>query len=109
MFQWIGRILIIFLLGFTQVAWSIGQVESSAVQKKLVSTQREIATTKKNKKRRKRYKKRVMIDFEDELIGGGASVPSIFHLFHKKQLNYGRLIKFRKNFLPEMRRTVREI
>ena len=54
-------------------------------------------------------KKRVVIDFQDELLEGGVSNPSIFHLFHKKQLDYGRLVKFRKNFLPEMRRTAREL
>ncbi len=60
------------------------------------------------KKKRKRSK-RVVIDFQDELLEGSVSNPSIFHLFHKKQMNYGRLIKLRKNFLPEMRRTAREI
>ena len=54
-------------------------------------------------------KKRVVIDFQDELLEGALSNPGIFHLFHKKQLDYGRLVKFRKNFLPEMRRTAREI
>lgn len=67
------------------------------------------ATRRRRRKRRKKLKKRVVIDFQDELIEGSASAPSIFHLFHKKQLNYGRLIKFRKNFLPEMRRTAREL
>ena len=60
-------------------------------------------------KRKKRRQKRVVIDFQDELLEGSVSNPSIFHLFHKKQLDYGRLVKFRKNFLPEMRRTAREI
>ena len=53
--------------------------------------------------------KRVVIDFEDELLEGNVSNPSIFHLFHKKEMKYGNLIKLRKNFLPEMRRTAREI
>lgn len=65
-----------------------------------------LAQTTKSKKKRK---KRVVIDFQDELLEGSASNPSIFHLFHKKQIDYGRLVKFRKNFLPEMRRTAREI
>ena len=60
-------------------------------------------------KRKKRRQKRVVINFEDELLEGNVSNPSIFHLFHKKELDYGRLVKFRKNFLPEMRRTAREI
>ncbi|MDE0119216.1 MAG: hypothetical protein OXM55_04320 [Bdellovibrionales bacterium] len=61
------------------------------------------------KKSQKKRQKRVVIDFQDELLEGGVSNPSIFHLFHKKQLDYGRLVKFRKNFLPEMRRTAREL
>ena len=63
----------------------------------------------KTNQRTGKRKKRVVIDFQDELLEGGVSNPSIFHLFHKKQMNYGRLVKFRKNFLPEMRRTAREI
>ncbi len=61
------------------------------------------------KSAKKKRQKRVMIDFQDELLEGGVSNPSIFHLFHKKQMDYGRLVTFRKNFLPEMRRTAREI
>ena len=64
-------------------------------------------TAKKTKVKKRKGK--VVIDFQDELLEGSVSNPSIFHLFHKKQLDYGRLVKFRKNFLPEMRRTVREI
>ena len=62
-----------------------------------------------NKKKRVKKRKKVVIDFQDELLEGATSNPNIFHLFHKKQLDYGRLIKFRKDFLPEMRRTAREI
>ena len=61
------------------------------------------------RKKKRKGGKRVVIDFQDELLEGTVSNPSIFHLFHKKQIKYGRLIKLRKNFLPEMRRTAREI
>ena len=60
-------------------------------------------------KGKRKFKKRVVIDFQDELLEGNVANPSIFHLFHKKQMDYGRLVKFRKNFLPEMRRTAREL
>ena len=60
-------------------------------------------------KRNINRKKRITIDFQDELIEGDVTNPNIFHLFHKKQIRYSRLIRFRKNFLPEMRRTAREI
>lgn len=60
-------------------------------------------------KNKTRKKKRVKINFEDELLEGNVSNPNIFHLFHKKQISYGRLIKMRKDFLPEMRRTAGEL
>ena len=63
----------------------------------------------KKKRGKKRVPKKVTINFEDELLHGGPSGPGIFNLFQKKDVNYGRLIKFRKNFLPEMRRTAREM
>ena len=65
---------------------------------------------KARKKRRGKKPRIVNIDFEDELrIKGKLLGPSIFSLFQRKDLNYGKLIKPRKNFLPEMRRTLEEI
>jgi len=61
----------------------------------------------KNKK--VKGKKRIMIDFQDELVEGDVSNPNIFLLFHKKQIKYSQLIRLRKDFLPEMRRTAREL
>ena len=49
------------------------------------------------------------IDFEDELILGEKKNPELIHLFQKKQFNFKRLIKLRKNFLPEMRKTAEDI
>ena len=63
-------------------------------------------------KRKKRGKKGriVSVDFDDELrIKGRLMGPSIFSLFQKKELNYGKLIKPREHFLPEMRRTLEDI
>ena len=52
----------------------------------------------------------VDIDFDDELrIKGKTLGPGIFTLFQKKNLQYGRLIKPRKDFLPEMRSTLGDI
>ena len=66
---------------------------------------------KKKKKRRRGKKPRIVsVDFDDELqIKGKLLGPSIFSLFQKKDLNYGKLIKPRENFLPEMRRTLEDI
>ena len=63
-------------------------------------------------KRSKKGKKGriVSVDFDDELrIKGRLMGPSIFSLFQKKELNYGKLIKPREHFLPEMRRTLEDI
>ena len=57
------------------------------------------------KKRRKVY----TVDFQDEFIEGHVKNPTIFHLFNKQELEYGRLVDLKENFLPEMRRTAGEI
>ena len=52
----------------------------------------------------------VDIDFDDELrIKGKLLGPSLFTLFQKKNINYGKLIKPRNHFLPEMRETAQDI
>lgn len=60
----------------------------------------------RSKKQKKKKKPRIVnVDFDDELeIKGKLIGPSIFSLFQKKDLNYGKLIKPREDFLPEMRR-----
>jgi hypothetical protein len=54
-------------------------------------------------------KKRTTINFEDELVEGEVQKPELMYLLQKKQFNFKRLIKLRKNFLPEMRRTSEDI
>jgi len=52
----------------------------------------------------------VKIDFDDELlIKGKVLGPSLFTLYQKRNVEFGRLIKPRKNFLPEMRATLGDI
>jgi hypothetical protein len=50
-------------------------------------------------------KKRTVINFEDELVEGDVNKPELSYLLQKKQFNFGKLIKLRENFLPEMRKT----
>lgn len=50
-------------------------------------------------------KKTTSINFEDELIEGDVKKPELLYLLQKKQFNFKRLIKLRKNFIPEMERT----
>tara|TARA_B100001248_G_scaffold261550_1_gene253099 strand:- start:1189 stop:1440 length:252 start_codon:yes stop_codon:yes gene_type:complete len=53
--------------------------------------------------------KRTVIDFEDELIEGDINKPELSYLLQKKQFNFGKLIKLRENFLPEMRSTIEKV
>lgn len=53
--------------------------------------------------------RRATINFEDELVEGSTQKPELFYLFQKKNFNYGRLIKMRENFLPEMRKTTEDV
>ncbi len=53
--------------------------------------------------------RRATLNFEDELVEGSTQKPDLFYLFQKKNFNYGRLIKLRENFIPEMRRTTEDL
>ena len=53
--------------------------------------------------------KKTSINFEDQLVQGELRKPELFYLLQKKQFNFGRLIKLRENFLPEMRKTAEEV
>lgn len=54
-------------------------------------------------------KKKTTINFEDQLVTGELRKPELFYLLQKKQFNFGRLIKLRENFVPEMRRTSEQV
>jgi len=56
-----------------------------------------------------RPKKRTNIDFEDQLIQGEVKKPELFYLLQKKQFNFGKLIRLRENFVPEMQKTAEDI
>ena len=61
-------------------------------------------------KKRTRKGKIVEINFDDELLIKGKLLgPSLFTLYQKRNVEFGKLIKPRKNFLPEMRATVGDI
>ena len=63
----------------------------------------EYAEAKKKKKRK------ASVNFEDELIHGDVKGSELLYFLKRKQVNYKKLIKLRKNFLPEMRRSGEEI
>lgn len=53
--------------------------------------------------------RKATLNFEDELVEGSTQKPELFYLFQKKNFNFGRLIRLRQNFLPEMRQTSEDI
>lgn len=53
--------------------------------------------------------KKTNVDFEDQLIQGDVQKPELFYLLQKKQFNFGKLIKLRENFIPEMSKTAEDI
>ena len=54
-------------------------------------------------------RKRTNINFEDELIQGETKKPELFYLLQKKQFNFGKLIRLRENFIPEMQKTSEDV
>lgn len=50
-----------------------------------------------------------VLSFEDELIQGDVSSPDLFVILKNKNLNFGKLLKLRENFIPEMRQTRQEV
>jgi hypothetical protein len=53
--------------------------------------------------------KRTNVDFEDQLVQGEVKKPELFYLLQKKQFNFGKLIKLRENFIPEMQKTAEDV
>jgi hypothetical protein len=53
--------------------------------------------------------KRTSVDFEDQLVQGEVRKPELFYLLQKKQFNFGKLIKLRENFIPEMEKNSEDI
>ncbi len=50
-----------------------------------------------------------VLSFEDELIQGDVSSPDLFVILKNKNINFGRLLKLRKDFIPEMRQTRQDV
>ncbi len=53
--------------------------------------------------------RRAKLNYEDELVEGSTQKPELFYLFQKKNFNYGKLIKLRENFIPEMKKTTEDL
>lgn len=75
----------------------------------LLSFSLNSASAQSSKRRKAKGVKQQTLDFEDELVEGATQKPELFYLLQKRNFNYKRLIKLRKNFLPEMRRTSEKV
>jgi hypothetical protein len=49
------------------------------------------------------------LNFEDELIQGDVSSPDLLFILKSKNANYGKLLKLRDHFLPEINDTKYDI
>jgi hypothetical protein len=109
--NWEGYIFT-FLLAFTLMLnanFAIAQ-ESEDSSESVPSPISESASTQTVKKTKRSAKnKRTEVNFEDQLIKGEVQKPELFYLLQKKQFNFGKLIKLRENFLPEMRKTAEDV
>ena len=54
-------------------------------------------------------KRRIDINFEDELVKGDIKKPELFYLLQRKQFNLKRMINLRDDFIPEMKSTGKRI
>ena len=63
------------------------------------------------KKGKSTSKSRIVdVNFDDELLIRGKLLgPSLFTLYQKRNVEFGKLIKPRENFLPEMRASMVDI
>jgi len=61
------------------------------------------AKTKADKKREAK------VDFEDELVEGQLKKPNLFNILRGKDARSKKLIKLRKDFIPEMRGTAEDL
>jgi hypothetical protein len=57
----------------------------------------------------KKAPRTTQLDFEDELIEGNVSSPDLLFILKSKNANYGRLLKLRDHFLPEINATKYDI
>lgn len=53
--------------------------------------------------------KTTRLNFEDELIEGNVSSPDLLFILKSKSASYGKLLKLRDDFLPEMNETKHDI
>lgn len=53
-------------------------------------------------------KKKIYIQFENELVDGQRESPSMDYFFIRKEANYKKMMKLRDSFLPEIKKGKRD-
>ncbi len=53
-------------------------------------------------------KKKIFIQFENELVDGQRESPGVDYLFNRKEANYKKMMKLRENFLSEVKKGKRD-
>jgi hypothetical protein len=76
----LNKIIFLLILTFALPGWS---QEQTMNEKKAVKS------------------KRLMLNFEDELVRGSNEEPSIESIFARDEFNFKKMIKIRQNFIPE--------
>jgi len=104
-----GLVILSFLMGFS--FFEAGAIEEQSQPPLLESSQSSKDNVSDRVIAKAKQKGRVVrIDFDDELLIKGKILgPSLFTLYQKRNVEFGRLIKPRKDFLPEMRATLGDI
>ncbi|MCO5113176.1 MAG: hypothetical protein M9899_03270 [Bdellovibrionaceae bacterium] len=75
----------------------------------LLSTTLVYAQDEQPAARQKQAPRTTVLSFEDELIQGDVSSPDLFVILKNKNLNFGKLLRLRENFIPEMRQTRQDV
>ena len=52
--------------------------------------------------------KKIVIQFDNELVDGKRESPELDYLFSRKEANYKKMMKLRENFLPEVKKGKRD-
>ncbi len=52
--------------------------------------------------------KKIVIQFDNELVDGKRENPELDYLFTRKEANYKKMMKLRDNFLPEVKKGKRD-
>ena len=52
--------------------------------------------------------KKIVIQFDNELVDGKRESPELDYLFSRKEANYKKMMKLRDNFLPEVKKGKRD-